>query len=230
MLIDKYYRGSDSSESCLVLKLPKKLSHLLNEFNFFSCDINNTPGNIINSKYYDINQLQILQEFTDNSSFSLFHLNTCSLKNIDNNEHCIQSTKIDVDTIAVSESRLIKNKLLPINTNLPICSYEFCPTEANADGSLINIKNHLSYKTRNDLKICKSFGLESAFIEICNLKKSNIIWCIFKRPNKNNNEFKNDYLHVLLDKVSKENKLYFLLVALTLTCYILIPIHAIMCF
>ena len=77
--------------------------------------------------------------------------------------------------------------------------------EANAGGTLIYIRNHLSYKTKNDLKIYKSFELESTFIEICNTKKTNIIiGCIFKYPSMNINEFSDDYLNELLDKLSKE--------------------------
>ena len=109
LLSDRFYRNSDSNESCLTLKLPKNLSHLFNEFNSFSFDINNTPENVINSNYYDIDQLQTLKEFTDKSSLSLFHLNTSSLsKNIDDFEHLIQSTKTDFDIIAVFESRITK--------------------------------------------------------------------------------------------------------------------------
>ena len=70
----------------------------------------------------------------------------------------------------------------------------------------------MSYKTRNDLKICKSVELESTFIEICNSKKTNIIiGCIYKHANMNINEFNDDYLNELLDKLSKENKTIFLL-------------------
>ena len=103
-------------------------------------------------------------------------LNTCSLsKNIDDLEHLVQSTKTDFDTIAVSESRITRNKLPPIDTSIPNYSCKFCPMEANTGGTLIYIRNHLSYKTKNDLKIYKSFELESTFIEICNPKKTNII-------------------------------------------------------
>ena len=196
----------------LNIKTTKEFSHLFNEFNSFSSDINNTPENVINSNYYDIDQLQTLKEFTVKSSLSLFHLNTSSLsKNIDDFEHLIQSTKTDFDIIAVSESRITKNKLPPIDINIPNYSYEFCPTKANAGGTLIYIRDHLSYKTRNDLKIYKSFELESTFIEISNTKKTNIIiGCIYKHPSMNINEF-NDYLNELLDKLSKENKTIFLL-------------------
>ena len=91
--------------------------------------------------------------------------------------------------------------------------------ETNVGGTLIYIGNHLLYKTSNDSRIYKSFELESTFIEICNPKETNIIiGCICKHPNMNINEFNNDHLNELLDKLSKENKkLYFFLVTLTLT-------------
>ena len=79
LLSDRFYCNSDSNESCLTLKPSKNLSHLFNESNSFSSDINNAPGNVINSNYYDIDQLQLLKKITDKSSLSLFHLNTCSL-------------------------------------------------------------------------------------------------------------------------------------------------------
>ena len=70
----------------------------------------------------------------------------------------------------------------------------------------------MSCKSRNDLNIYRLFELESTFIEICNPKKTNIvISCIYKHPNMNVNEFNDDYLNELLDKLSKENKTVFLL-------------------
>ena len=111
---DRFYCNCDSNESCLSLKPPRNLSHLFNEFNSFSSDINNIPENVINSNYYDIDQLQTLKEFTDKSSLSLFHLNTSSLsKNIGDFEHLTQSNKTDFDIIAVSESRITEKT--PIN-------------------------------------------------------------------------------------------------------------------
>ena len=57
----------------------------------------------------------------------------------------------DFDIIAVSKSRITKNKHPPIDVNIPNYSYEFCPPEAKAGGTLIYIRNHLSYNTRNDI-------------------------------------------------------------------------------
>ena len=143
---DRFYCNSDSNELSLSLKPSKNLSYLFNEFNSSSSDINNTPEYVINSNYYNIDQLQTLKQFTDKSSLSLFHLNTSSLsKNIDDFEHLIQSTKTDFDIIAVSESRITKKKKLSLtDISIPNYSYEFCPTKANVGGTLIYIRNHLS--------------------------------------------------------------------------------------
>ena len=133
---------------------------------------------------------------------------------MDDFENLIQSTSTNFDIIAVSKSRITKNKLPPINvSSIPNYRYELCPTEANAGGNLIYRRNHVSYKTRNDIKIYKFFELiESTFIEICNPKKTNIIvGCIYKHPNMNINEFNDDYLNKLLDKLSKGNKNIFFL-------------------
>ena len=91
--------------------------------------------------------------------------------------------------------------------------------EANAGDTLICVRNHLSYKTRNDLKIYKSFKLESTFIEICNPKKTNIItgW-IYKHPNMNINKFNDIILMNFLTNYLKKIKLHFFLVILTSTC------------
>ena len=103
-----------------------------------------------------------------------------------------------------------KNKPPPVDICIPYYSYKFCLMEANAGGTLIYTRNHLSYKTRIHLKIYKSFKLESTFIEICNPKKANaIIGCIYKHLNMKMNEFNDDYLNDLLGKLSKENQTIF---------------------
>ena len=91
-------------------------------------------------------------------------------------------------------------------------SHEFCPTESSAGGTLLYIRNHLSYKPRNDLSIYKPTELESSFIEISNPKRSNIIiGYIYRHPNMDLDEFNDNCLNTLLDKISKENKSVFLL-------------------
>ena len=226
LLSSRFYCNSDSNESCLKSKPPNNLSHLFNEFNSFSSDISKTPEKVISCNYYDIDQLQTWGELTYKSSYSLFHLNNCSLsKIIDAFEHLIQSTKTDLDIIAVSESSITKNKILQFEISIPNYSYNFCATEANTGG----IRNHLSNKTWNDLKIYKPSELESKLIEICYPKKTNIIMgCIYKHPNMDINEYKYDYLNELLDKISKENGDILFLMILTSICKTMIFILPLM--
>ena len=57
------------------------------------------------------------------------------------------------------------------------------------------MRNDFSYKTRNGLKIYKSFELESTFVKIGNPKKANIITgCFYIYSIMNINEFTDDYL------------------------------------
>ena len=68
---------------------------------------------------------------------------------------------------------------------------------------LLYIAGHLSYKPCPDLNIYKTNQLESTFIEIINLQKSNIaIDCL---------DFKNNYLNQIFEILSKEWKQIFLL-------------------
>ena len=91
-------------------------------------------------------------------------------------------------------------------------SFRFTPTESSAEATLLCIANHLTYKPSSALSLNKANQVESAFIEIINSKKSNIIvGCLYKYPNMDVSDFTKNYLDTLLDKLSKENKQVFLL-------------------
>ena len=143
----------------------------------------------------------------------MFHINTCSLsKNFDDLEYLLQTTNMNFDIIAISETRITKNINKISNISLNDYAFEFTPTESSAGGTLIYVANHLAYKPRTDLQIYKKHDLESTFIEIINPKKSNIIiGCIYRHPNMDLNDFINDYLNPLLAKLSKEKKTVFIL-------------------
>ena len=55
------YYIDNSTKTRLVLKPQENLTNLFNEFNNLSSDQNNNSGNIINCKYYDIDEIQTLQ-------------------------------------------------------------------------------------------------------------------------------------------------------------------------
>ena len=77
--------------------------------------------------------------------------------------------------------------------------------EANTGATLIYVSDQLSCKPRNDFTICKTSELKSTFIEIGIRKEVVISGCIFEYSNMNINEFKDDYLNEILDKLFKES-------------------------
>ena len=82
-------------------------------------------------------------------------------------------------------------------------SYESCPMEYSAGGTLLYISNHLSYKHRNDLCTYKSTELGSTFIETLHRKS-------YRYHHMDLNEFNNYYVNNLLDKFSQEIKTFIL--------------------
>ena len=72
------------------------------------------------------------------------------------------------------------------------------------------IANHLSHKPRQDLKIYKKNEFESFFL--LNHKKSyTIVGSIYKHFSMDLPDFNSNYLDNFLEKVSKEQKSFFLL-------------------
>ena len=63
---------TNNLNSSLLLKPPPDLALLFNQFN------NAIPKNVIQSKYYDIDELQKLKIPNKENSLSLFHINSCS--------------------------------------------------------------------------------------------------------------------------------------------------------
>ena len=73
---NNHYSGSLNSYStntCSTLK-PKNLSNPFNEFNNFSSQQNKKTENIINCKYYDIKEIQILNNLSHKNALSLLML------------------------------------------------------------------------------------------------------------------------------------------------------------
>ena len=74
------------------------------------------------------------------------------------------------------------------------------------------IAEHLVYQKRNDLNLYKINNSESAFVEITNPNKSNIIvGCISRHPKMDLFEFIHYNLNPLIDQLAKEQKTVFLL-------------------
>ena len=71
----------------------------------------------------------------------------------------MQSTNVQFDVIAITETRITKNISVTENVELSNYSFEHTTTESSAGGTLLYIANHL-YKTRSDLNIGKKIELE----------------------------------------------------------------------
>ena len=92
--------------------------------------------------------------------------------------------------------------------NLNNYSFEFTPTKTSAGGTILHIANH---KCCNDLNMHQNNELKSTFIEIVNLKKSNIIvGVIYRNLSVDLTDFNCNYLNKLLENISKDQKSFFL--------------------
>jgi hypothetical protein len=177
-----------------------------NDFNGSSCD------NLTNCKYYDCDDF--ISIANKSKMFSALHLNISSL-NYHFDELCTMLTllKHRFGIIAITETRLLKDKS-SVNLSLPDYSVEHTPTESSAGGALLFISNNISYKPRLDLTqaFYQSKNLESIFIEILQPKKTNIIvGSIYRHPIMSIEDFNNEFLNPLLEKVGSENKTVILL-------------------
>ena len=183
---------------------------MANQFNNATPENGNSPEKITSSKYYDIDEMHNIEIPKKKTPLSLFHINACFLnKNFDDFQHLLSCNKNFFDIIAVSETRVTKNVSLLNNLNLNNYSFESTATETCAGGALLYIANHLSYKCRNDLNIYKENELEFTFIEIFNLKKSNIIaGVIYRYPSMDLTDFNCNYLKKLLDNIYKVKNLF----------------------
>ena len=173
---------------------------------------NANDENPIDCKYYTIEQIN---EKKTNSIkyFSILHLNIHCLEfHIEELRTVLKLIKLKFDFICITESKIRKN--MEPKVDIKIDDYQFpvgTPTEASKGGVLIYAKEGINFKPREDLNIYKSKELESYFIEAINEKgKSTIIGTIYRHPCMDQNEFTDDYMQPLNDKIMKENKKCFL--------------------
>ena len=124
---------TNNLNSSLLLKPPPDLTFLFNQFNNAIPENHSDPENVIQSKYYDIDELQKLKIPNKENSLSLFHINSYSLnKNFEELQNLLQSTNINFDVIAIAESRIPKNVSVTQNIVLNNYSFEHTPTESSA--------------------------------------------------------------------------------------------------
>ena len=133
-------QSTKSDENLLSLKPPSDVALLYNQFCNTSPEKNNDLVNVVNSKYYGIDQIQTLKFRNKHKSLALFHINACSLnKNFDDLDHLLKCTNTVFDIIADPN---YKANSLTTNINLRNYATEFTPTEYSAGGTLLYIARH----------------------------------------------------------------------------------------
>ena len=117
--------------------------------------------------------------------------------------------KFEFHVIAITEHKI--RDTIPIQ-NIEIPGYHefiYDSSETSHGGNGFFVKNSRTYNIRNDLKLVQpsSGEFESTFLEIVLPGKKNlIIGCIYRHPSSNLtvDQFNNDYIEPLLQKISAE--------------------------
>ena len=93
----KRIKTSNKNSSVLFIP-PPNLALLFNQFNNSSPRQKIDPENVVNSRYFDIDQIQSLKFPQKEKSLSFFHINACSLnKNFDNPVYLLKCTNKTFD-------------------------------------------------------------------------------------------------------------------------------------
>ena len=166
----------------------------------------------IDCQYYSIDEFSSAN-FSPTRSFSILHYNIHSIElHIEDIRVALTMLDFTFDIICISESKIIKD--CDPKVGIDIVGYKTpvsTPTESTKGGVLIYVKKSLNFKPRNDLNIYKAKELESIFIEIINEKESNdVVGVIYRHPCMDPNEFIDDHLKGIADKISLENKKVFI--------------------
>ena len=172
-------------------------------------DNNDLSGSSINSKYYDLKNLNSLK--LGNSTFGLLHVNIASLNaHIDDLRTVLSRSKHSFDIIGISEHKIGKDS--PPPNNIEITGYypfEFEPTGTTHGGAGFYIKNCHEFKERKELNLNMPGDVEALFIEIIIPDRKNlIVGCIYRHPSSSISvsDFTSDHQEPILHKISKEKK------------------------
>ena len=137
--------------------------------------------------------------------FSIIHTNIRSLsKNFDNLVIFLKLLNRNLSCIGISETWL--NDISPIDT-FSIPSYSFLCKSRNSrrgGGVGIYVNKTYNYKERTDLSIFDDGIFESIFVEIeTNNFEKTLIGVIYRPPEYSNIDLFNEYIQIILHKLSK---------------------------
>ena len=162
----------------------------------------------VNSDCYDI--ITFPKTMKTKDCFSLFHVNLRSLStHIDQMPALLIALKLRFDVIGVSE---MKEQAGGFLKNVTLNGYVLHSqhSSSSAGGVALYFKEDLQHMMRDDISTCED-EFETIWIEIKNSKSQNVLCgCAYRYPNTNVDKF-NDYINQTMEKISKENKLIFLI-------------------
>ena len=144
------------------------------------------------------------------TGLSLLHMNIRSISNkFDKITNFLGQLKVKFPIVGISETWLVDCCHF-----VKIVGYNFLhkPRVNRIGGGVgIYIGEHLNYKERPDLAFCDNECAESLFVEINRSNEKNVIvGIVYRPPDSKLNEFLCDF-DLLVEKISKENKLVFLM-------------------
>lgn len=142
------------------------------------------------------------------ANFSPLHLNIHSLShNLNSLTDLLSSLNIKFPFIGISETWLSES-----SHSTDIEGYKFLQRQNRTGGGVgLFVSNHLEFKHREDLSISNVDIVESLFIEVIRPREKNIIVGImYRAPNQRIDDFVTAN-NELLDKISRENKVCFLM-------------------
>ena len=206
-LLDLY--GVDLPSHLKTLPSFETRSKLINLPNLEDFDIDENVVNAVNSKYYNIHELNKIKMI--NKNFSVFHTNIRSLsKHIDALHTQLNMVNIPFDVLGISETKQQVDKDFLSNVQINGYSLYTQPSKSACGGCALYVNSQLDHHVRNDLSALEE-EYETLWVEINNHKAKNFLCCcLYRHPSSDLSSFIN-YLTSTLQKVQKENKVLFIM-------------------
>ena len=157
-------------------------SKLTNMPNLISFDLDENVIQMINSKYYKVQDLP--KAVTQTQNFSLFHVNIRSLtEHYDELHSLLYSTKIPFDIIGITETKQSLGKEFLMNVNIDKYQLHSQPTKSACGGSAIYVKKSLDHKVLHGFNALED-KFESLWIEINTGPRSKniVVCCSYRHP------------------------------------------------
>ena len=148
----------------------------------------------------------ILKSKQENASFSLLHVNACSLlSSFDDLKSFVENSCQSSTAIGISETWL--NDTTSDRVNLPGYNFLSCHRTARSGGGVgLYLRNDLEYRICSECNFSDPNMIESLFVEIFVPNSKNIVvGIVYRSPNQNLSLFL-DKFNEILSTISKNNK------------------------